>query len=418
MKKGRHQRPKEQVLFSERLLARLWRERAVRVGALQAQNGDWVRVLYPGRPGTSAGPDFRDALLYVEGLGLTRGDVELHLRQGDWQAHGHHRDHRYNSVALHVVYATEDKPTPMANGATAPVVSARSLLETLPPAQPSRHLWRLLERCGYPQPSTLEGLAEVLDQAGDARFQEKADTFRGQAQEVGAEQAIYAALMEGLGYSQNQAPFWELAHRMPIADLKAQALALPQSQRRPALEAWLLQAAGLGQQPMDGQALNMGGDDAPPLRWHLFRVRPGNHPGRRLAGMAWLLDCYLEGGLMSGLAQGMEGGASALERGLVVRSEGRALIGPDRARELAVNAALPGLVAWGRLQGEASLAEEAVALYHRFPKMPDNEVHREMADLLMPAQWRTIVNCARRQQGLLHMQRLLARTDFRPASSQ
>ena len=103
-----------------------------------------------------------------------------------------------------------------------------------------------------------------------------------------------------------------------------------------------------------------------------------------------------------------------MQRGLAVQEDGRALIGPDRARELAVNAVLPFGAAWGGLLPDPALAEASTGLYHRFPKTPSNEIHREMVDLLIPTQWRPTVNSARRQQGLLHLQRLLARSDFRP----
>ena len=85
----------------ERLLARLWQQRAARQQEFRTDAGRRVRVLYPGRPGLAAGPDFRDALLEVEGLGQVRGDVELHRRQQDWYAHGHAADPNYNGVVLH-----------------------------------------------------------------------------------------------------------------------------------------------------------------------------------------------------------------------------------------------------------------------------------------------------------------------------
>ena len=55
----------------ESLLARLWRERAVRQQNLKTTEGRHVRILYPGRRGTEAGPDFRDALISVSYTHLT-----------------------------------------------------------------------------------------------------------------------------------------------------------------------------------------------------------------------------------------------------------------------------------------------------------------------------------------------------------
>ena len=413
--KGKPKRPPKLAGFSEQALARLWRDRAARAGMLKAQHGALLRVIYPGRPGTSAGPDFRDALLYVEGVGLTRGDVELHLKQGDWRSHGHHKDHRYNSVALHVVYATEEAPTPLANGAEAPVLSVKSLLDSPPTDTPPPYLWRLLEMCGYPQPCTQEALGELLDRAGDARFEEKIESFRQQMVQEEPEQVLYTAVIEGLGYSQNRAPFIELARRIPVKALREIALAGPASRRRDAMESRLLEEAGFAPGPVADEALALARSQ-PALRWNLFRVRPGNHPKARILGAARLLERHLEEGLTAAMASLIREGGTALLQGLTVREETRTLIGPDRARELAINAALPFAVAWSGPRNDPSLAEAATALYHKHPKATGNEVQREMAELLIPLQWRSTVNGARRQQGLLHLQRLLARSDFRQGS--
>ena len=67
----------------ESLMAKLWKERASREESLRAGNGRRFKVIYCGRPGTGPGPDFRDAVLEEEGVGLVRGDVELHVRQQD-----------------------------------------------------------------------------------------------------------------------------------------------------------------------------------------------------------------------------------------------------------------------------------------------------------------------------------------------
>ena len=71
----RSRRPED---IPERLLARLWRNRDWRRRSLPLADGKRLRVLYPGRPGGGPGPDFRDAILQVEGRAPVRGDVELH----------------------------------------------------------------------------------------------------------------------------------------------------------------------------------------------------------------------------------------------------------------------------------------------------------------------------------------------------
>ena len=45
-------------LLPEQLLASLWQKRAARQQRFKTNGGRQVRVLYPGRPSSSAGPDF------------------------------------------------------------------------------------------------------------------------------------------------------------------------------------------------------------------------------------------------------------------------------------------------------------------------------------------------------------------------
>ena len=342
----------------ERLLARLWQRRAARQAWFRAHGGQRVRVIYPGRPGLTAGPDFRDALLEVEGVGMVRGDVEIHIRQQDWKAHGHEDDPRYNGVVLHAALETQPADTKLQSGGTAPVVSLAPLMDdSLPTPEElsGSPLWELLAPLGYPRPETLEEAASLLDRAGDDRFTAKSSQFRTFVAEDDPEQTLYQGLMEGLGYRQNQHPFQLLAQRAPFHVVRNAALRLPEEERLDAVQRWLramsgLSAAGLltddvqtGAMPHRGRGFGrpLGADS-----WHLFRVRPSNHPLRRIAGAAALIVRFLETGLVEGLRQACKPGKpSHLTSALAVPGEGRgaALVGQGRARDLAVNVVLPFL---------------------------------------------------------------------------
>jgi len=410
----------------EKALARLWQKRAARQREFRTSAGRRVRVLYPGRPGTAAGPDFRDALLEVEGTGLVRGDVELHLRQQDWYAHGHAGDPNYNGVALHAALETSPRTTALQNGHRVPVISLASLLEEAeaageeavpdaPEVEAGRGLWPLLESKGWGRPEGPEAMGLLLDAAGDVRFRARAAVFSALVAEQPADQCLYEGLMEALGYRANRQPFLKLAQRAPWQPLAGEALARPPRERAAAVEGRLLEVSGLAAAPGNRRRPPPGfGPALAAAEWHTFRVRPSNHPRRRMAGAARLLARFLaasppggEAPLAAALAARVAGGKpSDLTAALAVKDDGDggpAFIGAGRARDMAVNVALPFCHAWSG-RGDES---EAMALYGRFPKLQANEITREMAERLMPPEWSGVVNSARRQQGLLHLHRQL-----------
>ena len=411
----------------ERLLARLWQRRAARQAWFRAHGGQRVRVIYPGRPGLTAGPDFRDALLEVEGMGLVRGDVEIHVRQQDWAAHGHGDDPRYNGVVLHAALETQPTDTRLQSGGTAPVVSLAPLMDdTDAPEDPAAYpLWEFLGAYGYNRPEIAGEAGELLDRAGDDRFALKSAQFRTYLAEQEAEQTLYQGLMEGLGYRQNQHPFQLLAQRAGYHPLRSAALRQPDEERLHAVRYWLTAMSGLsvpGLLAEDAQikAMPRAGFGRPlgPDSWRLFRVRPSNHPLRRIAGAAVLIVRFLEPDLVDGLRQACEPGKpSHLTSALVVPGEGRgsALVGQGRARDLAVNVVLPFLHALSEslqeprpeIRSDAQPDGPYLALYRKFGKLQENEVTREVAEQLLPDGWRETVNSARRQQGLLHLHHLV-----------
>lgn len=409
--------PAARLPIPERLLARLWQERAARQGWLRTSKGQRLRVIYPGRPGRSAGPDFRNALLEVEGEGLVRGDVEIHLRQRDWQGHGHGQDPAYNGVAVHAALELDTAPaTTLHSGGRPLVVSLAPLLEgaDAPAASAQEGLWALLAQRGYPQPATAEEASLLLDRAGDARFLGKSGRFQGFLREQSPEQTLYEGMLEALGYHQNQQPFLKLAGRAPYQALARATQAIPPAGRAQAMEAWLLKLSGL-LSPDTAAAVELPRTGfGPPMsgaEWHCFRLRPANHPRRRIAGAARLVARFLEPGLVTGLGRiAAAGKARDLTAALTVAGSGGgpAYVGVGRARDLAVNVALPFLHGLAIGRGDATGGETYLRLYQGFGKLQANGLTQEMAGQLLPAGATDLVKTARRQQGLIHLHRLLS----------
>jgi hypothetical protein len=143
--------------------------------------------------------------------------------------------------------------------------------------------------------------------------------------------------------------------------------------------------------------------------WHLFRVRPGNHPRRRLLGAALLLDRFMVRGLVDGLREVvLQGSWRALRDALVVETGGRSLIGSGRAGDIGVNGVLPFFHCLATREGDGRLADASLRLYRSSPRLQENELTREMRQQLLPRGWERVVCNARRQQGLLHLYGLLS----------
>ena len=410
--------------ITEKQLARLWQRRAARSRSLRTEHGHRIQVLYPGRPGVTAGPDFRDALLLVEEQGLVQGDVEVHLRQQDWRSHGHHVDPNYNGVALHVALETTGAPADTASGGEPPLAGLRGLLDD-PPAEDSTdedstgevrdHLWRLLERQGYRRPHTAERMAALLNRAGDERFLGRSLVLQRLMSEQEPAQTLWESICEALGYRHNQHAFLQLAIAAPIHTLEYMARRIPLSERNAVLSAALLRLAGFGGYQRPNPSHRTLAKFGPPLdaaQWKLFRVRPSNHPRRRVVGAAGLLTRFADEGLLPGLARAAAAGnPSALTEALSVGSDaenGAALIGAGRARDIAVNAVLPFLHGLASLADEAGRSREMLELYRQYGKLTENEITRELESALQPRKWGRVARTARQQQGLIHLQRLLA----------
>ena len=350
-------------LLPERLLAKLWRAREGRT--LRAADGRRVQALYAGRPAPGHGPDFQDAVVLLDGERRT-GSVELHRKPSDWRAHGHDADPAYDGVILHVVARAED------GGPDLPVVELRARKRGAP-AEPS-----LLEQAAREGTAALR---QMLVRSGLARFRERVEAAVRRAAEAGPEQALHEAALEALGYAENRAPFLRLARDAPAAELRRAAPAAPSAARSAALERLLLGAARLDAhrapplldaegagRAMSGAGIALGEAESE-IRWRTAGVRPANHPRRRIAGAAALLARVSEEGLFAACERAGADGPAALEALFAVAGADGALIGAGRAREIAVNAALPALAAAG--------SGDAEGVYLRFPAPPENALTKE-----------------------------------------
>lgn len=264
-------------------------------------------------------------------------------------------------------------------------------------------------------PRDAEGIMAALDAAGDARFLAKSKGFGLELGALDADEVLYRGLMDALGYSANRKAFGALARRVgyrALAGLRGE----PRGTRPAAVKAMLLGASGLmgAADNIDGigELRRMRGrlPYVKPLdkrEWRLFRVRPANHPARRIIGAALIVEGCLDDGLARAFGDALVAGGS---RGVMARLVVKPYVGVARARDVVVNVALPFLHAYG-VAGSAgrdggagsALARAALEAYAVAPKLQENEITREMRRLCgIDGKARLT---ARRQQGLMQLYR-------------
>lgn len=343
-------------------LAARWSAGMWRGATLRSERGETFRVVFEGRRGGGAGPDFRDAVLARPDGSYVYGDIELHLRPAGWHAHGHASDPRYNGLALHVVLrrgARDPAETSLASGRAVPMV-------VLGEAQPlvEETLWRW-PCAGIARPENAPMLAELLHNAGMARFAEHAarleDVLRASTVPVedgwdSPNRVLWLALAEALGYGRDRVALRRLGESLLAASpASLDYTALPGIER--------MRARGL-------------------LAWY----ERWQHDGPWAA-----LDPLIRAGEPRQAVRALLTALGVAEKGAV--SSGRAAI-------VAVNVALPFAAAIAATTGDGALADRAEAVYQAWPGLPSNQIVREMARTLGLAR---LPRGALAQQGLHHL---------------
>ena len=416
----------------------MWQAYASRVGPMHDSLGRKVEVIYPGRLVRLPGPDLLDAIVSLDDGPARRIAIEMHLDEASWFAHGHHRDAAFDAVQLHVVWNRAGR----LRRALPPSLDASRWFADLPApdgsptgAVPAVFLCR---GAAASHAALDPGIRATVVRQGLLRHAERSDALEGDITALGEDQALYRALMRGLGFRANTQPFTELAACAPVSLLE-QVAGGPDVGRAPRLEAVLLGAAGLlpsqrGEAPraryvgdLEAHWRELGRGAC--LRfdaWSRRSVRPLNWPTRRVAAAARLfMAVHGEGRTLSEsvVAAVLRAADTGKLEELVRRFRvtvaaddfwarhydfGRAaarpaptLIGRARGLELLVNGVLPFAAAVGRRRGHGELARASTDILVGLGAGGWNQHTRYMAEVL--AVERRGLGAAAAQQGMLRL---------------
>ena len=263
--------------------------------------GEKVEIVQFGTWNRESGPDFRDAVVRIGDREPIRGSIEIEVLDRSWESHGHTTNPAFEDAVLHVFVEKSDREfftrTLSNRNVTQIQINPSALPQifaaNMPLARPGR--------CQAPlKDLPEERVRSILEGASQFRLRKKAAMLRGKIEIHGREQALFQEVATALGYKENKLAFTLLAQRLPLGLLRSS----PSD-----AEALLFGVAGFLDSPDLGaykgavrsylrelwdhwwphrevmQRLIL-----PAKTWHITGTRPANHPQRRLAALALLVN--------------------------------------------------------------------------------------------------------------------------------
>lgn len=255
--------------YHEKLLHWIWETGHFDGRHLRTVSGQKIRVHQPGNYNKTDGPDFSGAEITIGNL-RWYGDVEIHWKLSDWQAHAHGQDSRYNNVILHVVFEKTDKTVQRKDQSVVPTFQLRQYL-----SRPLESL--LIQYLKYPQLPCARHLSFIseeafLKQLGKAHreyFEQKVDdllTFYDSTLCPSRAwlKLLSIAFFDGLGISHNRKSMRRLG-RLLFNKIETYSSA-------DAFRDYALSVSGIFSSDRSSA----------PFHWNHRGCRPANHPEHRI----------------------------------------------------------------------------------------------------------------------------------------
>lgn len=209
--------------------------------------------------------------------------------------------------------------------------------------------------------------------------------------------------MDGLGFSSNRRPFIELASQVRYQVVVEAAGQIQPVERLAAISGWLSACSGFVERE---SPLPRGIGLATNIRRVAFV--PGaalQSPAAANHGSVGTSEPFLGAGTGRGPGgSGRRTQPGQIDQSILSHQQHRPAFGGSSAGQGPGSQLCPALHArLGGGQRTRAGSYTSIGLYHWFPLLAANEVTREMAEQLLPAEWLGTVANARRQQGLLHL---------------
>jgi len=413
--------------MEERFLYHIWDAGHLQTD-LKTVSGKTIKIHYPGQFNTNRGPDFVNTVLSI-GSEELQGSVEIHLHTQDWQHHNHQEDLYYNPVILHVVYCHNGAGahTVKENGELCEILELQHCLSDdidklitdleNAPVEPISTYCELLSAIDH------DHLQAILGWHGRQRLNGKVRRFNAQLSMSDFDQIFYEGIMEAAGYDKNKLNFLSLAQHVSFSrqrDWQKDGMLKNELAAIMVVSSGLLEKSEhllpdeLSQhlksmyekQPWQGTKIL--------IDWHLFRIRPVNHPLKRLLAISGFIYDHLERGLLNLFLDEIEHhkpsprDRARLFAGLFKITDdfpGHAVksLGSCVINNIYLNIYLPVMLLYASKIADEGMKSSLLASWNEQPALADNHILRFMVKHLNPAQIRDIKRKSLYQQGLMNI---------------
>ena len=412
--------------LSEEFLYHIWDAQHLKEN-LTTISGKKLVIKFPGRWNTDSGPDFKDAIIQINGK-IVKGDIEIDLTSYHWKSHSHNENPEFNSVLLHIVYEDKGKYpyTISEDGCKIEILEIREQLD-----EDINKLIKYYSGESYSEKDkacilfndiSIDDTKQFLSKIGMMRFEKKIKRFSAEHFFSDFDQLLYMGFMEALGYSKNKFQMLQIALNISYKDLKqfykegmtkGEYIAvlicssglidnLPATISLDYIKKWqtLFKKQKFAKQPSD-------------IKWKLFRIRPVNHPAIRILQVAGLLYDSLETSFFHNILKLFSfpiGDIKLIDfkkklYGYFQKENDflpdRYKLGKTRIDTILINIILPLTVIYAREKEYKQLEDVAINIYQSFPGLQDNYLTQYMEKFLNKEQKKEIRKRAIYQQGLL-----------------
>lgn len=286
-----------QPTLKEDFLYYVWQTKAFDVLGLETIDGKKIHIKSFGTRNHDAGPDFSECQIEIDGI-LWAGNVEMHVRTSDWDAHGHDLDLAYANVVLHVVYE-HDIDIINAKDRSIQTVEMKQYIH---PKVLNHYLSLVGTMVDIPCHALFRSVSPFtktmwLENVAIQRLERKTKDINVLLEKLAGDwlQVLFVQLSAYLGGRTNKLPFTMLAESIPYTTLL-------KHQNIEQIEALLFGQAGM---LIDGSieddyyqrlrkeyvflAKKYGLTAIPSISWKFSKMRPANFPTIRIAQLAQII---------------------------------------------------------------------------------------------------------------------------------